>query len=92
MAAYILKDISFARYIGLFTKGVSERLPLLHVYRKPRNIMAERTSTGQAVGFNCAASSATIGSDQRIAKPDRPVRRRGSNYKTKGIVAAVGPQ
>jgi hypothetical protein len=26
-----VKDISFARYIGLFTKGVSGRLLLLHV-------------------------------------------------------------
>ena len=39
-----------------------------------------------------ATSSATIGSNQRIAKPDRPVRRRGSNYKTKPIVAAVDPR
>ncbi len=42
--------------------------------------------------INGATSSATIGSDQRIAKPDWPVRRRGSNYKTKPSVAAVGPQ
>jgi hypothetical protein len=50
MTDYIVKDISFARYIGLFAKGVSGRLLLLHVYRTPRNIMAERASTGQAVG------------------------------------------
>ncbi len=37
-------------------------------------------------------SSATISSDQRIDKPDRSVRTRGSNYKTKPIVAAVGPR
>jgi hypothetical protein len=42
--------------------------------------------------INGATSSATIGSDQGIDKPDRSVRRRGSNYKTKPIVAAVGPQ
>jgi hypothetical protein len=37
-------------------------------------------------------SSATISSDQRIDKPDRSVRTRGSNYKTKPIVAVVGPR
>ena len=33
MAAYIVKDISSARYIGLFIEGVSGRLPLSHVCR-----------------------------------------------------------
>jgi hypothetical protein len=37
-------------------------------------------------------SSVTISSDQRIDKPDRSVRTRGSNYKTKPIVAVVGPR
>jgi len=41
--------------------------------------------------INGATSSATISRDQRIAKPDSPVGRCGSNYKTKPIVA-VGSQ
>jgi len=48
--------------------------------------------TTDKTDVNGATPSATVGSDLRIAKPDRPVRRRGSNYKTKPIVAAVGPQ
>jgi hypothetical protein len=39
-------------------------------------------------GINGVTSRATISSDQRIAKPDSPVSGRGSNYKTKPIVAA----
>jgi hypothetical protein len=47
-------------------------------------------ATGKT-GIKGATSSAAIGSDHSIAQPDRPVSRRGPNYKTKPIVAA-GPQ
>jgi hypothetical protein len=55
-------------------------------------LMTHPLPTTDKTDINGATSSAPIGSDQRIDKPDRSVRRRGSNYKTKPIVAAVGSQ